>query len=288
MALIRRVCVVWVGQLGRTSIGAVGRSASGGGDGERVKGANYFNEGEDPALKADTEVGACIRVWVAHLCMHAHRFGPHMLRPLHSQSARARWPTVVKNIFRLQCMLRARGQPAQKRCIRGVRVLGLWKSDCGHIQHMYGPTATCCVQGSPRVSVALNRSRKIDDRVVLRWYVLMNLVGEGWPQEFASIGQPYVPYAGGSDTAFNCSLFVMNTHADVQRSAGSVATEPVTTMLNHSRSHVICVASGRALFRCTFVQGVHGFANVTGIVAPSIICSHILPRPCLSCTHAVP
>jgi len=63
---LRRVCVVWVGQLGRTSIGAVGRSASGGGDGERVKGANYFNEGEDPALKADTEVGACIR---AFACM---------------------------------------------------------------------------------------------------------------------------------------------------------------------------------------------------------------------------
>ena len=136
-----------------------------------------------------------------------------------------------------------------------------------------GPTATCCVQGSPRVSVALNRSRKIDDRVVLRWYLLMNSVGEEWPQDFASIGQPYVPYAGDSDTAFVPFCDEHCRCAAQRRLCGN--TEPVTTMLNHYRSYVICVASGRALFRCTFVQGVHGFANVTGIVAPSIICSHI-------------
>ena len=72
MALLRRSLVL-VGRLNRSSIGAICRPASGGGEGERVKGANYFNEGEDPVLKADTEVGSTLQqlpartwAWPAH------------------------------------------------------------------------------------------------------------------------------------------------------------------------------------------------------------------------------
>ena len=54
MALLRSF--VWVGRLARCTDTVVRSASGGGGEGERVKGANYFNEGEDPVLKADTEV----------------------------------------------------------------------------------------------------------------------------------------------------------------------------------------------------------------------------------------
>ena len=147
------------------------------------------------------------------LCMHAHT----PLRPTHAAIS-AHVPISTRAVancgqnylpsdVHVACTWSACSEALHSRraCSWSVEII-LWPCTFS----INGPMATCCVQGSPRVSVALNRSRKIDDRVVLRWYLLMNLVGEGWPQDFASIGQPYVPYAGDSDPQLLC-LFVMNT-----------------------------------------------------------------------------